>query len=211
MIPKTLHHVWVGGPVPAHLAAWRDGWLDLHPGWECRLWHEREIDELGLVNRRLFDDAERIAGRYAGQLRSDVARYEILAACGGVYVDFDCEARRPFDDLLDVPAFVGWEVPDVWANNAVIGAVPGHPFLAALIERLPANVARHRGSRPNVLSGPRFLTPILADFPDVTIHAREAFYPYGHDELDRAGEPFPSSWCVHHWQNTRNRRRRPHE
>lgn len=210
MIPATLHHVWVGGPVPAHLWAWREAWRDLHPTWECRLWREREIVELGLVNRDLFDRADEIAGRYAGQLRGDIARYEILAAFGGVYVDFDCEPRRPFDDLLDVPAFVGWEIEHVWANNAVIGAEPGHPLLDALIERLPANVARHRGSRPNVLSGPRFLTPILADFPDVTVHPRVAFYPYGHDELDRAGEVFPDSWCVHHWQNARNRRRRAH-
>lgn len=207
MIPRTLHQVWVGGPMPDVFAEWRAQWIAMHPTWEHVLWTDENMPPLR--NAETYAAAERLVGRYAGQLRSDIARYEILHAHGGVYVDTDCEPRRPLDELLGAQVFVGWEVPGVWANNAVIGAVPAHPFLEALIDRLPASVERNKGKRPNAMTGPRFLTPIAAEHDDVSVYPRDYFYPYGHDELDRAGESFPTSFCVHHWQNTRTRRKAP--
>ena len=77
-----------------------------------------------LTNQQLYDDAEvYVSERYAGQLRSDLARYDILWRYGGVYVDCDLEALRPIDDLLDVPGFAGWETDGVWVNNAMASAI----------------------------------------------------------------------------------------
>jgi mannosyltransferase OCH1-like enzyme len=191
--------------MPDHLAAYGRTWEQHHPGWEHRLWTEANIPVL--ANQRVFDDAIRIAPDNVGQLRADIARYEILLADGGVYVDCDMECLRPLDDLLDgVECFAGWELEHRWVNNAILGAVPGHPFIADLVDGLAANVRRRRGARPNILTGPQYLTPIRHRHAGaVTVFPQVTFYPYGFRELDRQGEEFPDSWAVHHWANRRRR------
>jgi mannosyltransferase OCH1-like enzyme len=217
VIPNLLHQVWVGPPMPDHLARYTVAWAQLHSDWQIHLWDEHNLPPLH--NQWLYDHADEFVADltprhnrvgYAGQLRSDIVRYEILYSHGGVYIDVDCEPRRRLDPLLDDLCFLGWEETNVWANNAVMGSVPGHPFLAALIEHLPAHVIAHRGHRPNVLSGPRFVTAMLAQAGNgVTVHPRSYFYPYGHGELHRHAEPFPDAYCVHHWENARRKRKAP--
>lgn len=208
MIPRTIHHIWVGDPMPPHLQDLVRTWRAVHPTWHHVLWTESQLD--WLTNQALFDGAEQITS-HVGQFRADVARYEILHRYGGVYVDCDMEARLPFDGLLDAPAFAGREC-DRWINNAVLGASPGHPLFAELVETLPEWVERNRhrpGVRPNVLSGPQFLTPIARRHPDLVVHPTETFYPYSWSELDRGHDDFPASLAVHHWDNARKRRGLP--
>ena len=56
-IPKIIHHIWVGGPMPEHLRANCLAWAELHLDWDFKLWTESEIDEIGLQNRALYDQA----------------------------------------------------------------------------------------------------------------------------------------------------------
>lgn len=201
MIPRVFHSVWVGPPMPEHLAAYLKTWTALHPGWKHRLWGEDDLD--WLTNQELFDHAEAHTTS-VGQFRSDVARYEILHRHGGIYVDCDFEALAPIDDLLfDVDCFAAWETDDVWVNNAILGAVPGHPFLADLIAGLPASVRRHRGKRPNISTGPQYLTPI-ARRHQIRLFPSAQFFPYRWDELHRGGEHFPNAFAVHHWEHKRS-------
>ncbi len=157
------------------------------------------------AHRSVYDRAEVVAGDHAGQLRSDIARYEILHRHGGVYVDCDEEPRRPIDDLLDAELFAAWETDDVWVNNAVMGSRPGHPLLAEMIAALPASVIRHRRKRPNHMTGPRFLTPLIRDRADVTLLPSATFYPYRWDELDRRHDDHGDAYAVHHWNNAHRR------
>lgn len=171
------------------------------------LWTEAEVDAFGLTNQGLWHDAERITPEAPHQFRSDVARYEILARYGGVWVDADFECRRPFDDLLGYPAFAGWEVDGRWVNNALIGAVPGHPVITEAVRRLPGNVRRHGPTVANTKkAGPQFLTPIVARHrPMVKLLPSAELYPYLWNELHRAGEDFPDARAVHHWNHRRSR------
>lgn len=203
MIPKLFHSVWVGDPIPPVLNDYIATWRRVHPYWGHRIWTEDELSGW-LVNQDLFDDAEKHT-EHVGQFRSDVARYEILYRFGGVYVDCDFEARKPIDDLVDnVGCFAAWETDDVWINNAIVGATPGHPLFAELIAALPSSIARNRGKRPNVMTGPQFLTP-HARRHNITVFASSRFYPYRFDELDRASEEFPDAYAVHHWANQRKK------
>lgn len=188
--------------MPDHLAAYIASWTRVHPGSSHKVWTENDLT--WLTNQALFDNAEAHTAS-VGQFRADIARYEILYRYGGVYVDCDFEARKPIDELLrGVDCFAAWETDDQWVNNAILGSVPGHPFLAELIRRLPASVRRHRGKRPNVMTGPQYLTPIARRHA-VTIFPAEMFYPYRFDELDREREAFPDAYAVHHWHNARSR------
>lgn len=188
--------------MPDHLQQYRRTWQTLHPDWGHWLWGEADLR--WLRNQALYDRAEKLAPGSEGQLRSDLARYEILHRHGGLYVDCDMEALRPFDPLMEAECFAGYE-DDRWVNNAVLGAVPGHPLLAKLVVEAPRSIARNAGRRPNRMTGPHLLTRLCAGRKDVTLHPREAFYPYSYKELDRQGEEFPDSWAAHHWDNQRKR------
>lgn len=200
VIPRIVHHVWVGDPIPDHLTLYMATWSTVHPGWEHRMWNEDDLRWLS--NQAEFDNADILAPGHEGQLRSDLARYEILHRHGGVYVDCDMEARQPLDPLLDVECFAGWETDDLWVNNAVLGSVPGHPMMADLIRLAPASIASNRGKRPNRMTGPHLLTPLARRW-GITVHPSSTFYPYRWDELDRQGEDFPAARAVHHWDNKR--------
>lgn len=203
-IPRQIHTVWVGDPMPSHLAEYVKTWTRVHPGWSHRIWGEDDLD--WLQNQELFDFAEAYTTS-VGQFRSDIARYEILHRHGGVYVDADFEALAPIDELLmGVDCFAAWETNDVWVGNAILGSAPGHPFLADLIDGLPLNVSQHRGERPNRMTGPQYLTPI-ARAHRIELFASELFYPYNFADVgtEREHGPFPTAYGVHHWQNRRNR------
>ena len=70
--------------MPDLFAGFVDGWADLHPSWDVKVWGEDDLTDL--TNQAIYDSAR---GDHAGQLRSDVARYEILRDHGGVYLDCD--------------------------------------------------------------------------------------------------------------------------
>jgi mannosyltransferase OCH1-like enzyme len=201
-IPRVFHSLWTGPPMPEHLAAYLLSWQRVNQGWRHQIWADTDLG--WLANQDLYDFADAITPS-AGQLRADVARYEILHRYGGVWVDCDFEALAPIDELLiGVDCFAAWEIDDTWVGNAILGAAPGHPFYAELIAGLPANVKAHRGKRPNVLTGPQYLTPV-ARRHDITLFPAAMFYPYRYDELHRDGESFPAAYAVHHWANARKR------
>lgn len=206
MIPRTIHRLWLGGPEPAWTAGFADAWRQ--PGWALRQWADENVRELfPLLNQDLYDRAPEIAPDHVGQFRSDILRYEILHRFGGVWVDADFECLRPIDPLLEgVECFAAWEVEGRWVNNAILGATPDHPFLAALVDGLAANVERKLGSKPNKLTGPQYLTPLYRQHASrVTVLPKRLFYPYLWSEIDqhRPGDDFAGAYAVHHWNNRR--------
>lgn len=206
LIPKTIHHVWIGDPMPQHLAANCLAWADMHPDWDLKLWTESEIDEIGLQNRALYDQAAKIVPSDAvEQFRADIVRYEVLALFGGFYCDVDTIPLRPIGEALEGHTEFAAREDRNWIGNTYLGAVPGHPIMQALIAEMPRNVQRLRGKRPNHLSGPRYLTPIWnRHFGHVA--PRERWFPYSYIDVKRASVPatFGSHvFAVHAWDHTR--------
>lgn len=215
LIPKLFHIVWFG-PMPHSLAVCVDTWVEKHPDWRFIRWGWHNLP--GLRNRDLFDRAPELVPEHVGQFRSDLLRYELLEQYGGVYVDCDFECKRPLDDLLRQVhggMFAAWEDPGVWVNNAIMGAVPEHPVATMLIDGLEEHVVENLapGVRPNVLSGPQYLTKVLNGCQQgaATVFPKDWFYPYLWDELHRADESFPDAIAVHHWNNMRVRKNVPRD
>ena len=176
--------------MPAAFVEFGRGFERLHPEWEMRLWTDADLEELGIT------DDERRRARSPSEL-SNLVRYEVLARHGGVYVDTDFEARRPLDDLLPgVELFAALELPGR-AACGVVGAVPGHRAMerAARLSRQTLGLGLHSADA----NGPYFLTLLLEQEPEATIFGADKFYPYRWDEPERAGEPFPDAYAVHHW------------
>lgn len=211
VIPRVFHRIWVGGAEPEWMARLADSWREHHPGWELRQWTDDTVPDLfPLHNQAVYDQAEVTAADHVGQLRADVLRLEILYRFGGVYIDADFEALRAIDSLLDgVDAFAAWEQQDKWVNNAILGCVPRHRFVGRLVDGLADHVDRHMGARPNVLTGPRFVTEVYRRCPgELTVFDQRLFYPYSHRDVARVAvdDTWPDAVAVHHWANKRRER-----
>ena len=207
---KLIHQFWVGPAMPEAFATFAAGWRRLHPDWEYRLWGDGDLPPLR--NRSLYDRAEELCPGFAGQLRSDVVRYELLLEYGGVWVDTDFECFKPIDDLLeDVDCFAAWELQDDVANNAILGCEPGNAFMARLVENLPASVLSGRSKRPSKISGPHYLTAQYRGHEaELTVFPQAWFYAVACNELDRLQEPpAPKERARHWWFNQHRMRSKP--
>lgn len=205
-IPKIIHHIWVGGPMPEHLRANCLAWAELHLDWDFKLWTESEIDEIGLQNRALYDQAEKIVPRDAvEQFRADIVRYEVLALFGGMYTDVDTRPLRNIEPALAGHHEFAAHEDRTWVGNTYLAAVPGHPIMQALVAGLPANVHRFRGKRPNKLSGPQYLTPVWNRHGGHIAPQRQ-WFPYSYIDVKRQTVPEKFAedvFAVHAWDHTR--------
>ncbi len=189
-IPRIVHRIWLGdAPMPPEYEAYGRSWAEHHPGWEHRLWTDQDVPHPpGADNARNLSE------------RSDLLRYEILRAHGGVYVDTDVECLRPIDDLLTgVTAFAAYEVPGRLCG-AVVGSVPGHGAFEELVEL--AAITTGRGHFPESVT--TFITYVLEAWPDVTLFDASRFYPELWDGTPNVGADRPyarhywgQSWLVH--------------
>lgn len=189
-IPKRFHRIWVGPrPLPREADELWAGFRALHPDWELTTWTE-PIDTADYELGRLFRSCQ-----HPAQV-ADLLRIELLWRHGGVYVDVDCEAVRPFDSLLRLALFIGAYKGEM--QNAVIGSVPRHPGLRVVMDAL----LEHRVLPPtavNETTGPVMLTRLLARRSDVTVLPKEAFFPWTWDEVPDRSMITDATYAVQHW------------
>lgn len=195
MIPRTFHRVWIGpNPMPEAFRRYGESWTDRHPGWEMRLWTEADLGALDLPEAygHARHDSE----------RSNILRYLVLRARGGVYVDTDFECLKPIDPLLEgLDFFVGESAPGR-VGSAIIGAVPGHPILEqATSEARP----REGPVYDKAGTGPLFLAAVLGDHPEAKAFGHQVFYPRTEKEREGAYAVHHTgrSWMTHEEMNQR--------
>ena len=87
-IPRKLHQIWLGSPVPENLKLAISTWQNWD-GWEYHLWTEKDLPHIRLRNQKLFDSLSNFGEQ------SDLLRYEILSQQGGLYLDVDCICLNP--------------------------------------------------------------------------------------------------------------------
>jgi len=202
-IPKIIHQIWLGSPLPDQYKKLQQTWLDKHPDWEYMLWTDKDIADFGLVNQ----DAYNAATNY-GQ-KSDIARYEILYRMGGLYVDTDFACLKSFDVLhhsCDFFAGIAYgRIVSVY--NGLIGTVSGHPIMRTCIERIAsANLADITMLGILQSTGPLFFTHCVFDqmiIPDYVnvLFPVSYFYPLPESQKNSAVDPWvkPESFAVHFW------------
>ena len=128
MIPKVIHYCWLSGdPFPREIRRCIDSWKKLLPDYELRLWSKDnfDIDSVPWVR-----DAYN-ARKYA--FAADYIRFWAVYTYGGIYLDSDVLVKKPFDDLLDLPYFIGSEgLGNIEA--AIFGAPKGAEWLKPCID-----------------------------------------------------------------------------
>ena len=71
-IPKIIHHIWLGSPLPKKYYEFMKSWKAKHPEWEFILWNDEKLNNLEMLNKKLFLKLKNYGAK------SDVARLEIL-------------------------------------------------------------------------------------------------------------------------------------
>lgn len=211
-IPKIIHQIWLGSPLPEKFKHLQASWKQHHPTWTYILWTDADIKKMNMRNRAQYEQAQNYAEK------SDILRYELLQEWGGVYVDIDFECFRPLDILVEnfeffsgVPAWV-----TVSLNNGLIGTIPNHPIINACVEDLAGNYAAQTEVTDGNFgifdrSGPYYFTRCFmkasSDESDgVIIFPATFLYPFP-PVLNRSQRTHdfavkwltPESFAIHYW------------
>ena len=149
-IPRVMHFIWLG-PVsfPKDSIKHVRSWISCHPGWTYKFWTDKKRRlpdpnmELHLVSdfefqhlKHCYESSDNFAEK------SDLLRYEILLAEGGLYIDHDVMCFRSLESLhSSFDLYCGLEPPhppildsSITVCNNLIGAKPGHPVLKQCID-----------------------------------------------------------------------------
>lgn len=202
-IPRTIHYCWFGdaplGPLQEHcLASWRERM----PGYQIVAW----IDANGPWHLPYALQLRRFK-RWA--LLSDYVRLYALLNQGGIYLDADIEAVSTFDPFLDDACFLGFQQKNVERAavcNAVVGAGPGHPFIADSIRAMQHSLRVHL--KP--FYGIKAMNLVLYEYGlvrygrqtlrTVELYEQEVFYPYNSSEAPLSPSVLsPATVTLHHW------------
>lgn len=204
-VPNIIHQIWIGSPFPEKYRRFQESWKKYNPDWEYRLWTDKELENLPMQNRDLYD-----ASCNYGE-KSDIARYEILYQFGGLYVDTDFECLRSFDLFNHCYDFyTGIQPLDtnlMQLGFGLIGVVPGHPVLKCCLDSLHASAAQTQ--QIIARTGPIFFTRVFeAVAPylgDCTIAFPPSyFYPRGYTQPEEPRSAWlkPESFAVHQWEGS---------
>jgi len=206
-IPKIIHQIWLGSPLPKKYKKFQKTWIKHNPDWEYKLWTDKEIAELNLTNKQMYE-AESNYGA-----KSDIARYEILYRFGGLYVDTDFECLKPFEIFNHCFDFyVGIYFTRYKINNAIIGSISHHPILKECIETLNTERKLYDTSDHNIIhnTGPihlykAFIKHCQNCSDSCVAFPSGYFYPWPFTFLkenkknQRNKWIRPESFAIHHW------------
>lgn len=164
MIPKILHHIWIGDkPAPME---WINTWYEKHPQWQFILWGNAEVFGRKWVNQKWVDYYRE---RQIWHGVADVVRYEILFQYGGFMPGADSICLNPIDELVEDNIAYG-----VYENEKVrpglispLYACPrGDPFANMLIDELSRKPSV---GAPWRTTGNMFMRDMVAKYPFLPI------------------------------------------
>jgi inositol phosphorylceramide mannosyltransferase catalytic subunit len=191
MIPKIIHQVWLGGPIPQRNADFIAGIIKLHPEWQHKLWGKEALEELGVD----VDGMALALGPWASV--SNFARLIVVSVHGGIYLDTDMEGVRPLDPFLVFPSVASLQDSEPCGDaqgricNAFFGAEPHHPWIDWQIRNTPMFAGHDPAWGVYLMSqAPREL---------VTIIPSKMVYPFSWDSPPESRKAAPDSFLIHWW------------
>jgi mannosyltransferase OCH1-like enzyme len=115
MIPKIIHYCWLSGQeYPIDVKNNINSWKAILPDYEFMLWDEEKSEILNCVWIQQALENKKFA------FASDLIRLYAVYTYGGIYLDSDVEVLKSFDNLLNLPYFIGTQY-----DNAIEAAVFG--------------------------------------------------------------------------------------
>ena len=210
MIPKRIHYVWVGSPLPDRQRRNIDTWRASNPGYELVQWDESNID---FSPRRLQQAyKQRLWAKVA-----DMARLMAVHREGGFYFDVDFHLYRPLDDLLGHQCIFGFQMEERsadWVANGMLAAVPGHWFIGRALDRVMALRPMPFGLDRPTRYGPKMITRLLVaeglrrydpagvQVKDIRVCPTDAFFPWPYGQAFEERFVTPRSYGLHMWDKS---------
>ena len=128
MIPKIIHYCWFGKkPLPPLALKCIASWEKFLPGYEIKQWNEDNYD----VNSIQYIADAYKAKKYA--FAADYIRLHALYNYGGIYLDADVLIYKNFNELLNLPYFIGCDQIRAF-EAAVIGAEKGCLWIKDILD-----------------------------------------------------------------------------
>lgn len=129
MIPKVIHYCWFGhNPKPSSVQKCINSWRKYCPNYEIIEWNEDNFD----INCNAYVKEAYDAKKWS--FVTDYARLWIVYNYGGIYFDTDVEVIREIDELLQYPAFFGYEDETCIATGLGFGAEKGNILVECMLE-----------------------------------------------------------------------------
>ena len=129
MIPKIIHLCWLSGDkFPETIQRCIDSWKEHLPDYEIYLWDTNRFD----INSSRWVKEAFETKKYA--FAADYIRLYALYHYGGIYLDSDVLVYKSFNDLLDLPYFIGEDYVHCF-EAAIIGAERGCQWVKKVLER----------------------------------------------------------------------------
>ncbi len=214
MIPKIIHLCWLSGdPYPAKIARCLKTWEQHLPDYEVVLWDTNRFD----LNSSIWVKQAFEKKKYA--FAADYIRFFALYHMGGIYLDSDVEVLKSFDDLLDLPYFMGAEKAQT-PEAAIMGAEKGCDWIKACLDYYTDRPFINEDGSLNIQTVPDIMIrqierikPIRVLSLDDSLNIRkldmqrevlefnDAFFsPKVFDS--REVEITPYTYAIHHYQNS---------
>ena len=152
MIPKIIHYCWLSGdPYPESIQRCIDSWKRILPDYELVLWDTKRFD---LSSSKWVQQAFE-SKKYA--FAADYIRMYALYHFGGIYLDSDVEVLKPFDDLLQLPYFLGQENTPSGIEAATLGSEKGWPLAKLMLDRYDSKEFKGENGHMDLRSLPYML------------------------------------------------------
>ena len=216
-IPKIVHHIWLGSPLPDRCKGFIATWKKHHPDWVFMLWDEASVAQLNLINQKSYESATNYGEK------SDIARYEILDRFGGLYIDTDFECLHSFDLLhhccdFYTGAYANLGSEPCYVFNGLLASRPGHPVLKRCIQGIQEQANKASAVYYDDIinrTGPYYLTRCLKeaiaygdDIGRCVPFPSTYFYPWPAVVRFNRNRDFieqfirPESLAIHHWASS---------
>ena len=186
MIPKIIHLCWLSGdPYPPKIAKCLETWKKHLSDYEVILWDTYRFDlNSSLWVRQAFEKK-----KYA--FAADYIRFYALYHFGGIYLDSDVEVLRSFNDLLDLPYFMGVEKAQT-PEAAIIGAEKGCDWIKMCLDYYKDRPFVNEDGSLNIRN---------LDMQKEVLEFNDMFFsPKVFDS--REVEITPYTYAIHHYQNS---------
>lgn len=199
-IPKIIHQIWLGPNKQPDIwmNSWKNDYINKYPEWTYKLWTEKEIEELNLINKKQYENENFYNGK------SDIARYEILYKFGGIFIDADSLwIQHSLNDILkkSIPCgmFCAEEPVNKWSiANGVIGFSKEHPILELMINHISNNYFNLKKKLKKEreiwqVTGTKPFTEIVKKYDNKLILESYYFYPesFHQNNLNLNSKDFP--------------------
>lgn len=130
MIPKIIHYCWLSNdPFPESIQKCIDSWGKYLPDYEVMLWNYKRFP------RGKSEWVDQAFDHHKYAFAADYIRLYALYQYGGIYLDSDVEVLRPFEELLELPYFIGQEKTPFGIEAATLGFPPRSQFIKDLLDR----------------------------------------------------------------------------